>query len=162
MAQEELKAIRDRFIQVFLADDLGAEAQLDAWMTLLDKDCAWTLMATGETYQGTDALRSFAEAAVAGRNHTEDEHMVFTNSLAGEEGFCVEYTHRGIYTERGSATIKQSSAGALTPQEGTLFEMKICIVCHVKESKIDRVHEYFDVRQAVSPVGSGPRLFSSN
>jgi ketosteroid isomerase-like protein len=161
MTQEELKAIRDRFVQVMLADDLGPDAQIDAWMALLDEGCEWTLMATGETFRGTDELRRFAEASVAGRKHTKDDHMVFTDAFVGEEHLCVEYTHRGVYTEQGSSTVKQSSAGALAPHEGTLFEMKICIVCHLKESKIDRAHEYFDLGQATSPAGSRPRMFSS-
>jgi pentatricopeptide repeat protein len=162
MTQEELKAIRDRFIHVMLADEMGTDAQIDAWMALLDEECEWTLMPTGETFRGTEVVKRFAQVAVASRDHTRDDHMVFTDSLAGEERFCVEYTHRGIYTEQGSSIVKQSSAGALTPQEGTLFEVKICIVCHVKEGKIDRAHEYFDLMQVTSPVGSRPRLFTSN
>jgi ketosteroid isomerase-like protein len=162
MTQEELMAIRDKFIRVMLADDLGADTQIDAWMALLDENCEWTLMATGETFRGTEVVKRFAHVAVASRDHTKDDHMVFTNSLAGEEGFCVEYTHRGVYTQQGSSIVKQSSSGVLTPQEGTLFEVKICIVCHVKEGKIDRAHEYFDLIQVTSPVGSQPRLFTSD
>lgn len=80
--------------------------------------------ADGEAFGGTEVVKRFTHVAVASRNPTRDDHMVFTNALAGEEGFCVEYTPRGIFKRSRSTwwvfrlPVDQAHRDASFQQEG--------------------------------------------
>ncbi len=82
------------FSDTFLTDDIGG------FMKLIDQDCEWVLMATGETFRGTGEVRQLAERSVAARRHTKDDHIEFTNLFTSEDQMCLEYIHRAIVTEQ--------------------------------------------------------------
>jgi len=134
------------FSDTFLTDDI------DEFMQLIDQDCGWVIMATGETFRGAGEGRQLAERSVAARKHTKDVHMDFTNLFSTEDQMCLEYAHRAIVTE-------QWPSASNRPPAGTKVDIKICLVCHVKDGKFDRIHEYFDLGQVVS-LGAVRRLYS--
>lgn len=139
MTLRETTTLQESLIRAFLADDVDGTIQLIA------ADCEWVIMATGETFRGTDEVRQLAERSVAARKHTPDMHMDFTNRFASEDQMCIEYAHRGVVTERWPSSHDR-------PPVGTSFDIKICLVCHVKDGKIDWIHEYFDLGQVVEPA----------
>jgi ketosteroid isomerase-like protein len=143
-------ALLESFIRAF--NDTFLTDDIDGFMQLIDSDCEWVIMATGETFRGEGSVRQLAERSVAARKHTQDVHMDFTNLFSSEDQMCLEYAHRGIITEKWPSSLQ-------APPVGTLFDIKICLVCHVKDGKFDRIHEYFDLGQVVSP-GTVRRLYS--
>jgi ketosteroid isomerase-like protein len=154
MTTTELNTIKERFIKAFLVDDI------DTMMELVDEDCEWVVMATGETFRGAEKVRYLAEKSVASRKHTRDNHMIFTDSFAGEDHLCFEYIHRAVWTAEGVSMLKQASTGTLAPYEGMISDIKICIVCRVKNGKIDHLNEYFDLGQVSKPAGSSPHMYT--
>jgi ketosteroid isomerase-like protein len=137
----------DKFVKAFLSDDV------DTFMKMIAEDCEWFIMATGEKFRGTAKVQELADRSMAARVHTKDTHMEFTNEFAGEEGFCVEYIHRAIVTDKWPSSTNK-------PAPGTVLAVNICIVCHVNNhGQIDRANEYFDLGQATSP-GVERRLYS--
>jgi ketosteroid isomerase-like protein len=143
-------AIPQSFLQAF--SDTFLSDDIDGFMKLIDQDCEWVIMATGETFRGTGEVRQLAERSVAARKHTKDTHMNFTNLFTSEDQMCLEYIHRFIVTE-------QWPSSGDRPPAGTKGDVKICLVCHVKDGKFDRIHEYFDLGQVVSP-GTVRRLYA--
>jgi ketosteroid isomerase-like protein len=126
------------FFDTFLSDDI------DGIMQLMDPNCEWVIMATGETFRGTDEVRRLAQRSVAARLHTKETHMEVTNQFTSEDQFCLEYIHHYIVTDQWPSSGKR-------PPAGTQGDVKICLVCHVKDGKFDRIHEYFDLGQVTSP-----------
>jgi hypothetical protein len=93
------------FTDTYLTDDI------DEFMKLIDQDCEWVLMATGETFRGTGAIRQLAQRSVAARQHTQEEHMYVTNLFTSEDQMCPEYAHRAIVTEQLTTAQDRPSAG---------------------------------------------------
>ncbi len=133
-----------RFSQVFLSDDI--EGMVD----LMDKDCEWAIMATGESFHGPEQVRKLAERSVAARQHTKDVHMDFKNLFSTEDQMVLEYVHRGIITGSNDISVN-------LPKEGMEFVLPICLVCHVKNGKFDRINEYFDVSTL---IGAQKKMYS--
>jgi ketosteroid isomerase-like protein len=125
------ESFAETFKKVFLGDDL------DGFMQLLDKDAVWTFMATGEKFRGVEQIRKAAERAMAGRIHTKDLHMEFTNTICSEDQVCVEYLHKGLAPKHGTI--------AGSPPEGTEIAVPICLTMHIKNGKLDRMNEYLDM-----------------
>ncbi len=121
-----------RFSEVFLSDDI------DGMVDLMDKDCEWAIMATGEVFRGPEQVRKLAERSVAARQHTRDVHMDFKNLFSTDDQMVLEYVHRGFITTSNDISVK-------LPKAGVEFVLPICLVCHVKNGKFDRIDEYFDV-----------------
>ncbi len=137
MTTEEVAKIKDEFIKTFLADD--DPHQLDRFASLISPDCEWTLMFTLEKIRGSAAMMMFARQAVASRDHPKGLGMEFTNSFNTEDQILAEYIHRGIITGEG--------AKRYGVPDGSIGEVPICLVMHVKDGKIDRVHEYLNPAQ---------------
>ena len=77
------------------------------------------------------------------KNHwaaSPDRTTKLINLFAAEDYSCMEYTSGGTLTgEVDSGSIKLSLSGLS-------YEIQCCFVFHVTNSRIDRVHEYFDMR----------------
>ena len=58
-------AISQRFLQVF--SDAYLSDDVDRFMQLVDPDCEWVIMATGETFRGANQVRQLAERSIAAR-----------------------------------------------------------------------------------------------
>jgi ketosteroid isomerase-like protein len=133
-----------KFTEVFLSDDV------DGMVALTTEDCEWVIMATGETFRGPEQIRKLAERSIAARQHTKDVHMDFKNLFSTEDRMCLEYVHRGIITQSNDISVT-------LPVAGTEFVLPICLVCHVKDGKFDKINEYFDVGTL---TGAKTRMYS--
>lgn len=135
-----------RFSDTFLSDDI------DGFMTLIDPDCTWEIMATGETFSGAGKVRELAERSVAARTHTDEAHMKFVNHIVTDDQMCLEYVHEGIITEDWPASGDR-------PAVGSKFELPICLVCQSRGGKFIRINEYFDLGTLIGG-GRRARLYS--
>lgn len=135
-----------RFSDAFLGDDI------DGIMELIDDECVWEIMATGEVFTGATQVRQLAERSVAARTHTDDVHMRFGDHLVTADHMCLEYVHEGIVTQNWPASENR-------PAVGSRFELPICLVCRLKDDRFIRVHEYFDLGTLVAG-GRKARLYS--
>jgi ketosteroid isomerase-like protein len=121
-----------KFSDIFLSDDVYG------MVALTDDDCVWTVMATGEAFHGPEEVRKLAERSIAARQHTSDVHVDFKNLFSIDDQMVLEYVHHGIITASNDISVK-------LPTAGTEFVLPICLVCHVKNGKFDKIDEYFDV-----------------
>ena len=121
----------------------------------IDADCEWVMMATGETFRGIDEVRQMALRSRDARKHTEEAHIEFTNAFSSEDQsqICIECDHGAIITEEGARLFGMPATA------GRRGDVKICHVCHVKNGKLDRVHEYFDTAGLIGGTGER-RLYS--
>jgi ketosteroid isomerase-like protein len=133
-----------KFSEVFLTDDV------DGMVGMVDDECDWAIMATGETFHGPEQIRKLAERSIAARQHTKDVRMDFKNLFSTEDQMVLEYVHRGIITKSNDITVT-------LPTAGTEFVLPICLVCHVKNGKFDKIDEYFDVSTL---TGAKTRMYS--
>ncbi len=76
--------------------------------------------------------------------------MDLKNLFSTEDQMVLEYVHRGIITGSNDIPVK-------LPKEGVEFALPICLVCHVKNGKFDRIDEYFDVSTL---IGSQKKMYS--
>jgi hypothetical protein len=134
-----------KFVEVFLTDDV------DGMIELVSKNCSWTIMATGEVFRGPEQIRKLAQRSVAARAHTKDVHMEFKNLFSTNDQMVLEYVHRGIINKSNDISVK-------LPAVGTEFVLPICLVCHVKGGKFDKIDEYFDVGTL---TGSKTKMYQS-
>ena len=128
---------------------------LEGFMEKIDENCEWVMMATGETFHGIDEIGQLALRSMDARKHTKEAHAEFTNVFNSEDQsqMCIEYDHGAIVTE------KWTGSSGKHPVAGTKANIKICLVCHVKNGKWDRVHEYFDLMSVIAPTEKR-RLYS--
>jgi ketosteroid isomerase-like protein len=106
-----------------------------------DSEVEWVIMATGETFRGPAGIRKLAERSVASRAHSEQMGIKPTHVFANPEGteLCWEYVHQGIVTENWP------SSSPNRPAPGSAFELPIVLVCDIREGKVLRIREYFDL-----------------
>lgn len=107
-------------------------------MELMDPDCEWVLMATGERYTGRDALAKMGQKSMAAISHTGQHELKLTNLFGSADNVCLEYVHGALLQLPGQT--------APTP-----IAMPICIVFKCKNGKISRAHEYYEVEQMRGP-----------
>jgi ketosteroid isomerase-like protein len=141
----------DELIQTFKKTFLAVESDIDGFMELIDPDCEWTIMATGEKFTGIEKIRELAERSVAARTHTKNIKMDPTVLFATNEYFVIEYLHSAVVTENWPASKNR-------PVPGTVVNIPICIVAHIKAEKFYWLHEYFDL--ATASGMQGQKLYS--
>jgi ketosteroid isomerase-like protein len=129
------------FTAAFTSDDI------EGWRNLLDPNGEWKIMATGETFSGLDQMTQLANRSVAARKHSGGLGIKPTNVFTNAEGTKLgwEYIHTGIVTEKWPSTSAQK------PAPGTKFELPIMLMCDIRERKIFRVREYFDLLTLTEP-----------
>lgn len=134
--QENINIVR-RWVE--LLGRWGEDSQdISLALDLMDPDCEWVLMATGERYRGTDAVRKMAEKSMAAISHTEQHQLEVTNLFGCGDKVCLEYAHGALLRLPGQATPSP-------------IEMPICIVFQCKNGKIARANEYYEVEQMRGP-----------
>jgi len=120
-----------------------------------DPTVEWVMMATGESFQGRDAIRQLAQRSKAARSHTDELGIkptcVFTNAEGTQ--LCWEYVHDGIVTDNWP------SSSAHRPAPGTKFELPIVLVCDVRDGKLQKLREYFDLNTLLE-AGRRQRLYA--
>jgi len=109
---------------------------LERTMRCMTDDCLWIMEPGGSEYRGSEQIRAFVRIAMSGRTHDSGEHrLLLTNWFADSENLCYEYTHGMILTGNFTAGIKgRAKTGVL----------RYCITCHLRDGKVDEVHEYID------------------
>jgi ketosteroid isomerase-like protein len=121
--------IQDYLTIATVTDDMGRFAQL------LTDDCVWVMEPTGHAFTGAAQVAALARTAGGTRVHDDTYRVRVSNWFTDGENFCVEYQHAAI--------IKQ------LPIKG---EITICLVCHMRNGKFDRIHEYVHARGAAFKV----------
>jgi ketosteroid isomerase-like protein len=144
------ESTHQRVIQRFKETFLVPDSDIDGFMELVDKDCEWVLLATGETFRGTSQIRQLAERSKAARTHSSEIKMEPTTLFATEDYFVIEYTHNAIATANWTTPSNK-------PAPGEILRIPICIVAHFKGEKFDRIHEYFDL---LTVSGKQGKLYS--
>ena len=137
------------FTAAFTSDDI------EGWRNLLAPDGEWMLMATGETFRGLDQMVRLATRSVAARKHSDELGIKPTSVFTNADGtkLCWEYIHTGIVTEKWPSTSSHK------PAPGTKFTLPIMLVCEIRQEKIFRVREYFDLLTLLEP-GTPHKLYS--
>lgn len=129
----------------------GVEAMMSLWAP----DGEWMIMATGETFKGPDKIRELATRSVAARTHGSGEGLLPFNVFINAEGTKLiwEYVHKGVVTDKWPSTSAQH------PAPGTTFELPIILSCDIKDGKLVKIREYFDLL-TLTEAGTPHRLYS--
>jgi ketosteroid isomerase-like protein len=141
------------FVQAFTHamthDDV--EGLVNLWAS----DGEWVIMATGETFRGLDQIRQLATRSVAARNHAAGEGLLPFNVFADSQGtkFCWEYAHKGVVTDQWP------SSSAVKPAPGTKFDLPIVLMCEIRNGRLIKIREYFDLLTLTEP-GTPHHLYS--
>ena len=114
------EALIQQYLEIATVSD-----DMEQFSQLLTDDCVWVLMPTGYAFRGVTQVSSLAKTAGGTRTHDEQHRVQIQNWFTDGEQFCVEYQHAAIVK---GLHIK-----------GTIA---ICLVCHMREGKFDRIHEY--------------------
>jgi len=128
---------------------------VEGMLSLWDAAGEWKIMATGETFRGLDQIRQLATRSVAARNHPAGTGLLPFNVFMNPEGtrLCWEYVHKGVVTD------KWPSSSAARPAPGTEFELPIILMCEIRDSKLVKIREYFDL-QTLTEAGTPHLLYS--
>ena len=70
--------------------------------------------------------------AMGSRSHNENNKVEIRNWFADDENFCVEYFHGAIVTKFHISVTEN-----------------VCLVCHMRDGKFDRIHEYVDTSRSI-------------
>jgi ketosteroid isomerase-like protein len=129
------------FTAAFISDDI------ESFYKLLDPSCEWVIVATGETFRGLDQIKQLTMRSVAARTHGGGLGIKTTNIITNAEGTKLiwQYVHTGIVTEKWPASSSRR------PPPGTKFELPITLVGEIREGKIIKMREYFDLLTILEP-----------
>jgi ketosteroid isomerase-like protein len=118
---------------------------MNPMLELFDQDVEWLIVPTGDTIKGKAEIAKLAAnhwAASPGRIKT------LVNLFANEEYASLEYRTSGTLTNQADfPSIKFEPTGKK-------YEFLCCFVFHIKNGKIDRVHEYFDIETVKRQLGT--------
>ncbi len=128
-------------VKEYLNVAVNAPENLERFAKLLNDDCTWTIVPPGITLVGAQQVRSFVRMAMGSRTHDAESKIEIRNWFADGDNFCVEYFH-----------------GAMVTRFHIRVTENVCLVCHMREGKFDRVHEYVDTSRSVL-IGLGLKLF---
>jgi ketosteroid isomerase-like protein/pimeloyl-ACP methyl ester carboxylesterase len=136
------------FTAAFTSDDV------ESFYKLIAPEAEWVIMATGETFRGLDQIKQLTVRSVAARTHGGGLGIKPTNIFTNADGseLCWEYMHTGVVTEKWPASSQR-------PAPGTKFELPIILVGEIREGKIIKMREYFDLL-TLTEAGTPHRLYS--
>lgn len=142
-AQENVRIIR-AWIDAHNRQDMQALDYLDENIEIIE-------IPTGVVYRGMAKMRELAAVAYRRRARKELTHI-----MATDEDVCVEYTNTADisqpFTEGERAGIHGINASRAKTSKAP-FELKVCFVCHIKDGKIDRAREYWDLATVTRQLG---------
>jgi ketosteroid isomerase-like protein len=129
----------------------GVEAVMNLWAP----DGEWVIMATGESFKGLDQIRQLATRSVAARTHGTGMGLLPFNVFTNTEGTKLiwEYVHTGVVAEQWP------SSSLHKPTPGTTFELPIILMCEIREGKLTKIREYFDLL-TITEAGTPHHLYS--
>jgi ketosteroid isomerase-like protein len=127
---------------------------VESMVNLFAPDGEWAIMATGETFRGLDQIRQLATRSVAGRDHPAGTGIKPTNVFVNPDGTKLvwEYVHSCVVTDKWPSS-------AHRPAPGTKLDLPIVLMCEIRENKLVKIREYFDMLTVVEP-GAPHRLYS--
>ncbi|MFZ1041311.1 MAG: hypothetical protein WCA79_16450 [Anaerolineales bacterium] len=128
----------------------GVEAMIKLWVP----DGEWVIMATGETFKGLDQIRELATRSVAARTHGSGKGLLPFSVFTNAEGtkFIWEYVHKAVVTEKWPTSTNR-------PAPGATVEIPIILSCDVRDGKLVKIREYFDLLTVTEP-GAHRKLYS--
>jgi ketosteroid isomerase-like protein len=137
------------FTAAFTSDDV------ESFYKLIAPEGEWVIMATGETFRGLDQIKQLTARSVAARTHGGGLGIKPTNIFTNAEGsiLCWEYVHTGVVTDKWPASSSQR------PAPGTTFKLPIILVGEIREGKIIKMREYFDLL-TLTEAGTPHHLYS--
>jgi limonene-1,2-epoxide hydrolase len=140
------------FVEVFTK--VMTHDDIDGVMKLWTPEGEWLIMATGEKFSGLDQIRQLATRSVAARVHNSGECLLPFNVFTNTEGTKLiwEYVHKGVVTENWPASSHK-------PVVGIKFELPIILMCEIKDGKLIKIREYFDL-QTLTEAGTPHHLYS--
>ena len=125
-------------------DDVAGE--LACWQP----DGEMTVVPTGTTFKGIEALRRGGEesASMVGAQPSQGRKQI-TNLFASGDWVCVEYD------------VRATAAGPIALQNVTIIpagvsrtiELKVCVIAHIRDGKIDHAGEYWDSASMARQLG---------
>ncbi len=119
-------------VKEYLDIAVNAPEDLVRFARLLSDDCTWSIMPPCITIVGLAQVKSFTKMAMRSRAHDAGSKIEIRNWFADGDNFCVEYFH-----------------GAIVTRLHLRVTENVCLVCHMREGKFDRVHEYVDTSRSV-------------
>ncbi len=122
----------EQLVRTYLDIAVNASEDLGRFSELLSDDCVWYITPPGIAFKGKDQVRAFAGMAMGSRRHRADSQVEIRNWFADGEHFCVEYYH-----------------GAIVSRLAIRVTENVCLVCHMRDGKFDRVHEYVDTSTSI-------------
>jgi limonene-1,2-epoxide hydrolase len=148
MSKQPDTGLVQAFTAAFTTDDV------ESFYKLIDPNCEWVIVATGETFRGLDQVKQLATRSVAGRDHPAGMGIKPTNVFTNDEEtkMCWEYVHTGVVTDKWPSSKNR-------PAPGTKITLPIVLICEISGSKLVKVREYFDLQTAIEP-GTPQKLYS--
>jgi uncharacterized protein (TIGR02246 family) len=127
---------------------------VESMVKLFAPDGEWVIVATGETFKGLDQIRQLATRSVAGRDHPTGSGIKPTNVFTNADGtkLCWEYVHTCVITDQWPASKNR-------PAPGTKAVVPIVLICDIREDKLVKIREYFDL-QTVTEPGTPHKLYA--
>jgi hypothetical protein len=100
-----------------------------------------TVVPTGTTLKGVEALRRGGEksASMVGAQPAQGRKQI-TNLFASEEWVCVEYDVRATVT----GPLEVQGVTIIAAAVERTVELKVCVIAHIRDGKMDIVREYWD------------------
>jgi len=128
------------FTAAFTTDDI------ESFYKLIDPGCEWEIMATGETFNGIDQIKQLTTRSIAARTHGAGLGIKPTNIFTNAEGtkLCWEYIHTAVVTDKWPSSTHK-------PAPGTKIAVPIVLIGEIRQGKLVKVREYFDLRTATEP-----------
>jgi ketosteroid isomerase-like protein len=136
------------FTAAFTSDDI------ESFYKLIDPDCEWVIVATGETFRGLDQIKQLTVRSVAARTHDRGLGIKPTNIFTNAEGtsLCWEYMHTAVVTDKWPSSTHR-------PAPGTKIAVPIVLIGEIHQCKLVKVREFFDLLTATEP-GVTRKLYS--
>jgi len=132
-----------RMMQVYF--DALFTKDLKPMLDMFAQDIEWLIVPTGDTIKGKDEIAKLAA------NHwaaSPNRIKTLVNLFASEEFASLEYRTEGTLTKQADfPSIKFEPTGKK-------YDFLCCFVFHIKNAKIDRVHEYFDMETVKRQLGT--------
>jgi ketosteroid isomerase-like protein len=135
-----LSKANEALIREYLDIVANAPEDLERTLKILTDNCVWRIMPPGIDFTGKDQLRSFVKLAMGSRSHNAKYGIEIRNCFTDGEYLCVEYFHGAIATRFHIKVVEN-----------------VCLVCHMRDGKFDRIHEYVDTSGS-RLVGFGLKL----
>jgi ketosteroid isomerase-like protein len=122
----------ETLIKDYLDIAVNAPENLERFSELLSDDCVWAIVPPGISFEGKAQVKAFTKMAMGSRTHDGEYKIEIRNWFTDGENFCVEYFHGAIITRFRIKVIEN-----------------VCLVCHMRDGKFDRIHEYVDTSHSL-------------